>query len=79
MRDNNLFKAFILSLLRTTQKIITFALTHAYEAIIGPLVVIGSILCIMLFEPWPLKFVAMAIWAVILYLLSKAIDRINGR
>ncbi|WP_449632675.1 hypothetical protein [Rahnella aceris] len=79
MQHNNIFIRFISSLLNIASKIITFTIHHAFEALIGPLIVIGSILCIMFIEPWPVKFVSIGVWLVFLYFLSKAIDKITGR
>ncbi|MFD3227824.1 hypothetical protein [Rahnella aceris] len=79
MQHNNIFIRFISSLLNIASKIITFTIHHAFEALIGPLIVIGSILCIMFIEPWPMKFVSIGVWLVFLYFLSKAIDKITGR
>ena len=79
MPHNNPFIQFIRSLLYIAYKIITFTISHSLEALIGPLIVIGSILCIMFIEPWPMKFVSIGVWLVFLYFLSKAIDKITGR
>lgn len=79
MQHNNIFIRFISSLLNIASKIITFTIHHAFEALIGPLIVIGSILCIMFIEPWPMKFVSIGVWLVFLYFLSKVIDKITGR
>ncbi|WP_112197486.1 hypothetical protein [Rahnella sp. NRRL B-41462] len=79
MQHNNIFIRFIRSLLNIASKIITFTIHHAFEALIGPLIVIGSILCIMFIEPWPVKFVSIGVWLVFLYFLSKVIDKITGR
>jgi len=79
MLHNNLFIGYIRSLLRIVSKIFTFTIHHAFEALIGPLIVIGPILCIMLVEPWPMKFVSIGVWLVFLYFLSKAIDKLIGR
>lgn len=79
MQHNNIFIRFISSLLNIASKIITFTIHHAFEALIGPLIVIGSILCIMFIEPWPVKFVSIGVWLVFLYFLSRAIDKITGR
>lgn len=79
MQHNNIFIRFISSLLNIASKIITFTIHHAFEALIGPLIVIGSILCIMFIEPWPVKFVSIGVWLVFLYFLSKVIDKITGR
>ncbi len=51
MPHNNPFIQFIRSLLYIAYKIITFTISHSLEALIGPLIVIGSILCIMFIEP----------------------------
>lgn len=37
----------------------------------------GILLCIMLFDPWPMKFVAMAIWVAIVYAISKMVRRLE--
>lgn len=79
MLHNNFFIGYIRSLLRIVSKIFTFTIHHAFEALIGPLIVIGPILCIMLVEPWPMKFVSIGVWLVFLYFLSKAIDKLIGR
>ena len=79
MLHNNLFIGYIRSLLRIVSKIFTFTIHHAFEALIGPLIVIGPILCIMLVEPWPMKFVSIGVWLVFLYFLSKVTDKITGR
>jgi hypothetical protein len=79
MPRNNSFVRFVRGLLRIASTILTFTLHHAFEALIGPLIVIGSILCIMLFEPWPMKFIYMGLWLVFLYLLSKAIDKLTHK
>lgn len=79
MQHNNCVIRFIRSLRGIATKIIPFIIFHIFEALIGPLSVIGSILCIMFFEPWPMKFVCMGVWLVFLYLLSKATDKLTGR
>jgi len=79
MPNNKNDYRLIIGLIIKIKQATKFILNQAFDFIIGPLVVVGSILCIMFFEPWPLKFVSMATWLLFLYFLSKAIDRLKRR
>lgn len=79
MPHNNRFFIFINHIIFTTRSITKFAIIHIFDVVIGPLVVVGSILCLIVFYPWPLKFACIAIWLTFLYFLSKAIDKLNRK
>jgi len=78
LRKNSFFD-ILKSLFILIKNIMAFVIYHIFEVLIGPLVVIGAILCIMVFEPWPLKFLYMAIWLFFLFFMSKFIDKINRK
>ncbi|HDR2792928.1 MULTISPECIES: hypothetical protein [Enterobacter] len=37
------------------------------ELVGGPLLVIGAIVCIDVFEPWPLKIIGMLAWVILIF------------
>jgi hypothetical protein len=37
------------------------------ELVGGPLLVIGTMVCIDVFEPWPLKIIGMFVWVVLIF------------
>ena len=78
MRKNYFFD-ILKPLFILIKNIMAFLIHHIFEVLIGPLVVIGAILCIMVFEPWPLKFFYMAIWLFFLFFVSEFIDKINRK
>lgn len=58
--------------------IFLFSLVSIWGVSEGALFVGGIILCIMIFEPWPMKFIYMAIWIVVVYFVSKLIAKISN-
>lgn len=51
-----------------------YILDGILELIGGPLLVIGAILCIDVFEPWPLKIIGMFAWIVLILFGSSIIS-----
>jgi len=79
MSSNHGYLRFLISLMVNVKQAAIFTLNQVFDIIIGPLFVVGSILCIMFFEPWPLKFVSMAIWLLFLYFICLLIDKVKHR
>lgn len=79
MLHNNFFIGYIRSLLRIVSKIFTFTIHHAFEGLVGPLIVIGPLFCIIIVETWLMKYVSTGVWLVLLYFLYKVTDKITGR
>jgi len=79
MPNNKNDYRLIIGLIIKIKQATKFILNQAFDFIIGPLVVVGSILCIMSFEPWPLKFAGMAIWLLFLYYICQLIDKVKNR
>lgn len=44
------------------------------ELIEGPLLVIGAIMCLHVFEPWPLKIIGMFAWIVLIFFVPSIIS-----
>ena len=53
--------------------IIIFVVVNIWDVAESVLFVGGVLLCIMLFDPWPMKFVYMVFWVAIVYAVSKAV------
>jgi len=79
MSSNNGYLRYLISLMVKVKQAAIFTLNQVFDVIIGPLFVVGSILCIMSFEPWPLKFAGMAIWLLFLYYICQLIDKVKNR
>ncbi|EOY5385090.1 hypothetical protein ACP6OU_000460 [Cronobacter muytjensii] len=46
-----------------------------FEILSGLLLITGSIACIALFNPWPIKIIAMLLWIAIIFFLPLLINR----
>lgn len=44
------------------------------ELLGGPLLVIGAIVCLDVFEPWPLKIIGMFAWIVLIFFIPSIIS-----
>lgn len=71
------FKIFKM-VLAALGKVIAFIIYYIFEFAFAPLIIFGSMLCIMYIEPWPMKFVGIITWLVFLYVLYKVIDKFTG-
>lgn len=67
-----------MALVKGAASIFIYTLTNIWDVIESPLFVSGIILCIMLFEPWPMKFVYIAIWIIAFYFISKFIRKLES-
>jgi hypothetical protein len=56
-----------------------FLLEAFVEQTLGAVCVIGSILCIMYFEPWQMKFVSMIVLNIVVFSLSGVYDRLREK
>lgn len=79
MHNNQPFFKTAKIVLNAFKKILAFLVYYALEFLYPLLVIIGSLLCIMKLEPWPAKFIGMALWLVFLYGLYNIIDRFFGK
>jgi len=79
MHDNQLFFKTIKCILNALRKTLSFLVYYALEFLYPLLVIMGSLLCIMKLEPWPAKFIGMAIWLALLYGLYNIIDKFFGK
>jgi hypothetical protein len=68
----------LLSVLKTFADILLFTLINIWVVIDSVLLVGGIILCIMMFNPWPMKFVYMALWIVIIYSVSRIVTALDN-
>lgn len=46
-----------------------------FDILSGLLLITGSIACIALFNPWPMKIITMALWIAIIFFLPSLINR----
>lgn len=76
-KDGVFFKIFKM-VLAALGKVIAFIIYYTFEFAFAPLIIFGSMLCIMYIEPWPMKFVGIITWLVFLYVLYKVIDKFTG-
>ncbi len=76
-KDGVFFKIFKM-VLAALGKVIALIIYYIFEFAFAPLIIFGSMLCIMYIEPWPMKFVGIVTWLVFLYVLYKVIDKITG-
>ena len=76
-KDGVFFKIFKM-VLAALGKVIALIIYYIFEFAFAPLIIFGSMLCIMYIEPWPMKFVGIITWLVFLYVLYKVIDKITG-
>ena len=44
------------------------------EVLGGPLLVIGTIVCFDVFEPWPLKIIGMFVWIILIFFVPSIIS-----
>lgn len=44
------------------------------ELLGGPLLVIGAMVCLDVFEPWPLKIIGMFAWIVVIFFVPSIIS-----
>ncbi|MGA5656154.1 hypothetical protein [Rahnella contaminans] len=79
MHNNQPFFKAAKFLLNTFKKILAFLVYYALEFLYPLLVIVGSLLCMMKLEPWPVKFIGMALWLAFLYGLYNIIDRFFGK
>jgi putative flippase GtrA len=54
-----------------------FAIISLWDIVESVIFVSGVIICIMLPVSWPMKFVYMAAWLVIAYIISKLINKLD--
>ena len=76
-KDGVFFKIFKM-VLAALGKVIALIIYYIFEFAFAPLIIFGSMLCIMYIEPWPMKFVGIITWLVFLYVLYKVIDKFTG-
>lgn len=67
-----------MALVKTVADIFIYTLTNIWDVIESPLFILGIVLCVMLFEPWPMKFVYIAIWIITFYFTSKFIRKLES-
>jgi len=65
-------------LVKAVADIFIYTLTNIWDVIESPLFILGTVLCVMLFEPWPMKFVYIGIWIIIFYFTSKFIRKLES-
>ena len=68
----------LMALVKGAASIFIYTLTNIWDVIESPLFVSGIIICIMLFEPWPMKFVYIGIWIITFYFTSKFIRKLES-
>jgi len=68
----------LMALVKTVAHIFIYTLTNIWDVIESPLFILGIVLCVMLFEPWPMKFVYIGIWIITLYFISKSIRKLDS-
>lgn len=66
------------ALVKTVADIFIYTLTNIWDVIESPLFILGIVLCVMLFEPWPMKFVYTGIWIITFYFTSKFIRKLEN-
>ncbi len=79
MPKDGVFFKVIKMVLTAIEKVVAFIIYYLFEFAFAPLIIFGTILCIMYIEPWPMKFVGIGACLIFLYFLYKVIDKITGR
>lgn len=79
MPKNGVFFKLFRMVLTAIEKVVAFIIYYLFEFAFAPLIIFGTILCIMYIEPWPMKFVGIGACLIFLYFLYKVIDKITGR
>jgi len=79
MPKDGVFFKVIKMIFTAIEKIVAFIIYYLFEFAFAPLIIFGTILCIMYIEPWPMKFAGIGTWLIFLYVLYKVIDKITGR
>lgn len=66
------------TLVKAATDIFIYTLTNIWDVIESPLFILGIVLCVMLFEPWSMKFVYIGIWIITFYFTSKFIRKLEN-
>lgn len=45
-----------------------------FDLLSGPLLIIGSIMCLALFDPWPIKILGMLLWIILMFCLPSFVN-----
>lgn len=70
-------RQLIKGMIKRIADILMFVVIATWDVAESVLFVGGILLCIMLFDPWPMKFVAMVIWVAIVYAVSKMVRQLE--